>query len=116
MNDHQVTAADPAVLAPAARRFLEAADVFGAGGHTHRIRPPKCKRIDGRRRPPTARAAVAISHVFGIAHDFDLYASKEAFTPMNHHILSHSMRYRALLSCLVAFTRLHAGMLLADMR
>jgi len=79
MIGQQVPAASLAILPLAARRLLEHADLLGAFRDAHGVGLPQRERVDGARRPPAARSAMAIAHAFGFTRDLDLHGAAETF-------------------------------------
>src|SRR5688572_33194060 len=74
---HQVPAALRAPLPLAVRAFLYAADELAAFREFDVLGLPQRERVDGTRRPGSARAAVAIAHRFRRTRHFERDGSAE---------------------------------------
>src|SRR5579871_4347185 len=79
MVGHQMAAALGAILPLASRRLLECRNAVLARRDFHRRRFPQTERVDRSAGPGAARAAMAITHSFRLAGDFDFDGSAETF-------------------------------------
>src|SRR5690349_11227765 len=73
-----------AVLPIAAGRLAERRDIFFARCDAHILWLPQGEGIHGASRPGSARIAVAISHRFGFAGDFNLHGAAKALAKVGH--------------------------------